>query len=105
MYKRQLVALAIADEYEHMAVASVHFVAERRADSRGHALSERASCQIDAGGLLAVGVGREVGVGLIEGIRFLNRIEALEPKGGIHGRSGMSLGHDAPVTVLSLIHI
>ena len=95
-----LVCLAVADKDEYVVVAAVDLVAKRCAGCGGHALTERAGGQVNAGGLGAVGMGREVGVRLVERIRILQRIETLQAEGSVHCRAGMSLGQYAPVTIL-----
>ena len=95
-----LVALAVADEYEYVAVAAVELVAESCAGSGRHALAQRAGGQVNARGLGTVGMGREVGVRLVEGISLLDRIEALQAEGSVHSRTCVALGQYAPVTIL-----
>ena len=93
------ICFAVADKYEHVVVASVDLIAERRAGRSGHTLAQRTGRQVNAGGLGAVGMGRDIGVRLIERVSLLNRVKALQAKGSIHRRACMALRQYAPVAV------
>ena len=93
------IALAVANEYEYMAVAAVQLVTQSSAGSGGHTLTQRTSRQINARSLGAVGMRREVGTRLVQGTGLFQRIEALQSQCCICTRACMSLGQNTPVTI------
>ena len=95
-----LVTLAVAYGNVNTARTILRTIAERRADGFAHALTERTGRQVNADGLAAVGMRREIRVRLVERVRALHRVISLETERRIHDRAAVSLGQNEPVAVL-----
>ena len=95
-----LIALTVAYGNVNTARTVLHAAAECGADGFAHALTERAGRQVNADGLAAVGMRREIRVRLVERVRALHRVISLEAERRIHNRAAVSLGQNEPVAVL-----